>query len=237
MKKRFSAAILSWLLIFSLLAVSGCGSDSKTSSVPEPIKVSDQDITIDETPILLAARPEFRPEDRVREDELVSLHGYFIGMTLAEAQQVWEIPQNMVDYAKGNLNEDYPTLAIFIGNMLYTFEPELAADPKKFDDYVLKSIYYGETVFCTQREQLNVLRDIKLGVMIEDALKSLPGDRTPRKWAVDQLYGKYYEPNSAHLEYITNLGFYELRIYCENSWIRLSFGNSGKLWFAEGFSM
>ena len=199
--------------------------------------VSEENIIVQETPVSLDERPEFRPKDRVREEELVSLHGYSIGMTFAETQQIWEIPKNMIDYAIGRLTPDAPNLYIYVGNMSYEFKPGPDAVADNFDNYVLQHIYYGETIFCTNREPLSVLRDIELGDMIEDALKSLPGNRTPRRWAIDQLYGEYGKPNSASLEYMTNLGFYELRIYCESSWIRLSFGSSGKLWIAEVFSI
>lgn len=211
---------------------------AKPSTDPTPIPptanpVSDEDITVQETPIFLVERPEFRPKDRVREEELVSLHGYSIGMTFAETQQIWEIPQDMIDYAIGRWMPDAPNLYIFVGNMAYDFKPAPDAVVDNFDNYILKQIYYGETIFCTNREPLNVLRDIELGDMIEDVLKSLPGNQTPRGWAIDQLYGEYGKTNSASLEYTTNLGFYELRIYCESSWIRLSLGSSGKLWIAE----
>lgn len=201
------------------------------ASIADPI--SEKTITVQETPVSLAERPEFRPEDQVREEELVSLHGYSIGMTFAETQQIWEIPQNMIDYAIGRRTPDTPSLYIYVGNMAYEFKPgpDTAADD--FDNYVLQYIYYGETIFCTNREPLSVLRDIKLGDTIDDVLKSLPGNRKPQKWAIDQLYGGYGEMNSASLEYITNLGFYQLRIYSENSWIQLLFGSSGKLWIAE----
>lgn len=212
-------------------------STEPTPTPPTADPVSEENITVQETPVSLAERPEFRPEDRVREEELISLHGYSVGMTFAETQQVWEIPQNMIDYAIGRWTPDAPSLGIYIGNMSYVFKPGPDAVVDNFDNYILQQIYYGETIFCMNREPLSVLRDIELGDRIEDALKSLPGNRTPRRWAIDQIYGEYGKPNSASLQYTTNLGFYELRIYCESSWIRLSFGSSGKLWIAEVFSI
>jgi hypothetical protein len=208
-------------------------STGPTPAPPTADPVSEENISVQETPVSLAERPEFRPQDRVREEELISLHGYSIGMTFAETQRVWEIPKNMIDYAIGRWTPETPSLYIFVGNMAYEFKPGPDAAIDHFDNYILQQIYYGETVFCMNREPLCVLRDIELGDMIEDVLKSLPGNRTPRRWAIDQLYGEYGKPNSASLEYITSLGFYELRIYCESSWIRLSFGSSGKLWIAE----
>jgi len=208
-----------------------------TPALPAADPVSEEDITVQETPVSLAERSEFRPEDRVKEEELISLHGYSIGMTFAETQRVWEIPKNMVDYAIGRRMPEAPSLCIFVGNMYYEFKPGPEAAADHFDNYILQQIYYGETIFCTAREPLCVIRDIKLGDMIEDALKSLPGNRTPRRWAIDQLYGEYGKPNSASLEYATGSGFYELQIYCERSGIRLSFGSSGRLWIAEVFSI
>jgi len=214
-----------------------------TEPVPTPPtadSVGEENTAVQETPVSLAERPEFRSKDQVREEELISLHGYSIGMTFAETQQVWEIPKNMIDYAIGRWTPEAPSLYIYIGNMGYEFKPgpdAVTDHADHVDNYVLQHIYYGETIFCANREPLSVLRDIELGDMIEDALKSLPGNRTPRRWTIDQLYGEYGKPNSASLEYITNLGFYELRIYCEGSWIRLSFGSSGKLWIAEVFSI
>ncbi|SHI27120.1 hypothetical protein [Desulfosporosinus lacus] len=211
-----------------------------TEPVPAPPTadpVSEENTAVQETPVSLAERPEFSPEDRVREEELISLHGYSIGMTFAETQQVWKIPKNMIDYAIGRWTPEAPNLYIYIGNMGYEFKPGPDAVADHFDNYILQHIYYGETIFCANREPLSVLRDIELGDRIEDTLKSLPGNRTPRRWTMDQLYGEYGKPNSASLEYITNLGFYELRIYCESSWIRLSYGSSGKLWIAEVFSI
>jgi len=211
-----------------------------TVSAPTPPTadpVSEENITVQVTPVSLAERPEFRSDDRVREEELISLHGYSIGMTFAETQQVWKIPKNMIDYAIGRWTPEAPNLYIYVGNMGYEFKPGPDAVADHFDNYILQHIYYGETIFCANRELLSVLRDIELGDRIEDTLKSLPGNRTPRKWAIDQLYGEDGKPNSASLEYITNLGFYELRIYCEGSWIRLSYGSSGKLWIAEVFSI
>jgi len=208
-----------------------------TSTLPTADPVGEEDITVQQTPVSLAERPEFRPEDRVREEELISLHGYSIGMTFAETQQVWEIPKNMIDYAIGRWTPEAPSLCIFVGNMYYEFKPGPDAAVDQFDSYILQQIYYGETIFCANREPLCVLRDIELGDMIEDALKALPGNRTPRRWAIDQLYGEYGQPNSASLQYTTGSGFYELQIYCESSGMRLSFGSSGKLWIAEVFSI
>lgn len=207
-----------------------------TESTADPLAaepVSEDDITVQETPVSLAQRPVFLPEDPVQDEELVSLHGYLIGMTFAQTQQLWEIPQSMVDYAINRWTQESPSICIYVGNLYYEFKPGQDAAIDDFDNYTLQHIYYGETVFCTNREPLCVLRDIKLGDTIEDALKSLPGNRTPQQWATDQLYGGYGAPGSASLEYTTSLGFYELRIYGENSWIRLSFGSSGKLWIAE----
>jgi len=207
------------------------------STPPTADQVSVKNATVQETPVSLAERPKFLPKDRVREEELISLHGYLIGMTFAETQQVWKIPKNMIDYAISRWTPETPNLYVYVGNMGYEFKPGPDAVADHFDNYILQHIYYGETIFCMNREPLSVLRDIELGDRIEDALKSLPGNRTPRRWTIDQLYGEYGKPNSASLEYITNLGFYELRIYCEGSWIRLSFGSSGKLWIAEVFSI
>ncbi|HWQ51770.1 MAG TPA: hypothetical protein VN369_08205 [Terriglobales bacterium] len=210
----------------------------KVTAGPQPAAdpVSEQDITVEATPVTLTERPEFRPEDRVREEELVSLQGYSIGMTFAEAQQVWEIPKNVVDYGMNRWTPEMPNLCIYVGNMYYDFRPRPDADASDFDNYVLSQFYYGESIFCTNREPLSVLRDIELGDMIGDVLKSLPGNRTPRKWALDQLYGEYRQPDSASLEYTTNLGFYDLRIYCDSCWLQLMFGSSGKLWIAEVYA-
>ncbi|MEA4921070.1 MAG: hypothetical protein VB078_09135 [Clostridiaceae bacterium] len=241
-------SIISLVMAILLFTLSSCSNGTTpaadaavtppTSAVtpaPEPLAepVSNESITVQETPVSLSERPEFSSNDKVLDEELISLHGYSIGMTFAETQKVWEIPQNMIDYAIGRWNSETPSLCIYVGNMYYEFKPKADAASNNFDDYILQHIYYGETVFCANRESLSVLRDIKLGDMIDDVLKSLPGNRTPQKWAIDQLYGEYGMPNSSSLEYITNIGFYELRIYCENSWIRLSFGSSGRLWIAE----
>ena len=212
-----------------------------TPAFPPPTlmadSVSEDTITVQNTPVLLAERPEFRPESPVQEEELISLHGYSIGMTFAETQQIWKIPPSMIDYAISRGAPDVPSLYIYVGNMGYEFKPGPDAAANDLDNYILQYIYYGETIFCTNREPLSVLRGIHLGDMIDEALKSLPGNRTPQKWAIDQLYGEYGQPHSASLEYITNLGFYQLQIYGESSRIQLSFGSSGKLWIVEVFSM
>ena len=65
---------------------------------PTTDPLSEEKIPVQKTPVSLTERPEFTPGDRVREEELISLHGYAIGMTFAETQQVWEIPKPMIDY-------------------------------------------------------------------------------------------------------------------------------------------
>ena len=231
--------IIVLIIVFLLFPLSACSSIETPNdiSLPAISLVTEEDITVQKTPIFLTKRPEFRSQDPVREDELISLHGYLIGMSFANTQQSWKIPQNMIEYAIGLRTPDWPNLYIFIGNMGYEFKPKPDANVDNFDNYILQQIYYGETIFCPDREPLSVLRDIHLGDSIEDALNSLPGNRIPQKWAIDQIYGQYGQPNSASLEYITDLGFYELRIYCENTWIRLSFGSSGKLWIAEAYAI
>jgi hypothetical protein len=59
---------------------------AKPHAEPSPVPitadpVSEEDITVRETPVALTERPEFCPEEQVREEELISLHGYAIGMT------------------------------------------------------------------------------------------------------------------------------------------------------------
>lgn len=198
--------------------------------------VTEADIKMEATPVAIEARPPFDPKDKVTDGELISLQGYTIGMTFKEANEIWEIPQAVVDYGRGRWSAEYPSLCIYLGNMYVEFKPKPDADPNDIDSYTLYHIYYGETVFCSGKEPLSVLRDIKLGDSIGDALKSLPGNRTPRKWALDELYGEYQQPGSAKLEYITNLGFYDLRIYCENSWATLSFHSDGNLWIADVYA-
>lgn len=252
MKRIFSLALA---LAFLLSIFAACGGKDKTdgkateptsatgpqatqpATEPPRPTVTGQDITVSSTPMPLAQRPEFSAGDKVTDDELVSLHGYSIGMTFAETQQIWQIPQEMVDYAAQRMEtDDLSSLYIFIGNMAYDFVPAAGSSSADFDSFVLQRIYYGETIFCETRESLSVLRDIKLGDMIEDVLKLLPGNRTPKKWAIDQLYGTEGKPGSASLVYSTQGGSYELSIYCENSWARLHFGYSGKLWIAEVYS-
>lgn len=84
---------------------------------PPADSVSEDTITVQNTPVFLAERPEFRPESPVQEEELISLHGYSIGMTFAETQQIWKIPPSMVDYAIGRGTPDVPSLYIYLGNM------------------------------------------------------------------------------------------------------------------------
>ena len=231
--------ITALIIVCMLFSLSACSGNETPNNIPLPAisLVTEEDITVQKTPISLTERPKFRPQNLVQEDELISLHGYSIGMSFANTQQIWKIPQKMIDYAIGLRTPDWPNLYIFIGNMGYEFKPEPDANIDNFDNYILQQIYYGETIFCPEREPLSVFRDIKLGDSIDEVLKSLPGNRSPQKWKIDQLYGEYGQPNSASLEYITDLGFYELRIYCENTWVRLSFGSSGKLWIAEIYAI
>ena len=203
---------------------------------PQAAPVTEEDIKMEATPVAIESRPAFEPKDKVTDGELISLQGYTIGMTFKEANEVWEIPQAVVDYGKSRWTAEYPSLCLNLGNMYVEFRPKKDADPVDFDSYTLYHIYYGESVFGSGKEPLSVLRDIKLGDSIGDALKSLPGSRTPRKWALDELYGEYQQPGSASLEYITNLGFYDLRIYCENSFAILSFHSDGNLWIADVYA-
>lgn len=203
---------------------------------PPATPVTEADIKMEATPVTLDGRPPFDPKDKVTDEELISLQGYTIGMTFKEANEIWEVPQAVVDYGKGRWTAEYPSLCLYLGNMYVEFKPKPDADAADFDSYTLYHIYYGETIFGSGKEPLSVLRDIKLGDSIGDALKSLPGNRTPRKWALDELYGEYESPGSAKLEYITNLGFYDLRIYCENSFAILSFHSDGNLWIADVYA-
>lgn len=207
-----------------------------TSVPPQADPVSDADMTLEATPVTLLERPQFDPDDAVGEAEMISPLGYTIGMTFAQAQALWEIPKAVVDYGISRWTAEYPSLCIYLGNMYYEYKPVPNADINDMDAYTLYHIYYGQTIYCTGPEQLPVLRDIKLGDSIADALNALPGNRTPRKWALDQLYGEYGQPGSASLEYITDLGFYDLRIYCENSFAILSFHSDGKLWIADVYA-
>ena len=195
--------------------------------------VTEADIVVAQTPGPFVDRPDFDPQARVQEDELVSPHGYALGMTFAETQKLCALQQNMIDYAVGRENPDTPGLYIFVGNMTYNFEPPAGVATGDYDRYVLTYIYYGETIFCPQRETLSVLRGIRLGDPIGEALKFLPGNHVPQQWAIDQLYGEYGQPDSASLEYLTDLGFYILKIYCKTDVTVLTFGSSGKLWIAE----
>jgi len=203
---------------------------------PPPAPVTEADIKMEATPVTLESRPPFEPKDKVTDGEFISLQGYEVGMTFKEANEIWEIPQTVVDYGMGRWTAEYPSLCLYLGNMYVEFKPKPDADINDFDSYTLTHIYYGETIFGSGPEPLSVLRDIKLGDSIEDALKSLPGGRKPREWALDQLYGKYQEPGSASLEYTTNLGFYDLRIYCDTCWATLSFHSKGKLWIADVYA-
>jgi hypothetical protein len=115
----------------------------------------------------------------------------------------------MIGYAIARRSPESSNLCIFIGNMSYEFKPGPDSPAEDFDSYILQQIYYGESIFCMNREPLCVLRDIELGDMIEYALKSLPG--TGRRGNGDRPAYASMASRTAQPEYITNLGFYELR--------------------------
>lgn len=228
--------------VSAVTSQSAAGSAAQTDAASDaqaaaPDYTIPAELIVDATPGIASERPAFDAQSRVTQDELVSLHGYALGMTLAETQKIWPIPQGMLDYGirmtpeRGNTD-----LVVYVGNMDYVFRPYGDTLPGDYDNYTLDEIYYGETSFCTAKEALPVLRDIRLGTAIGDALKSLPGNHVPQQWATDQLYGELRRPNSADLAYLTELGWYTITIYTDSAWLDLTFGYSGKLWIATAYA-
>jgi beta-lactamase regulating signal transducer with metallopeptidase domain len=191
--------------------------------------VSDADITVSQTPGPFITRPDFDPQARVTEDEMVSLHGYRIGMSFAETQKLYALPQSMVDYAAEREDPIACKFKIHLGNIVYTFFPPYGVPVGDYDRYLLQGIAYGRFDSCTEPENLCVLRNIHIGDGIGDVLKSLPGDHVPRMWAIDEIYGSADQPNSAWFSYQTELGFYYLYINGETLSMQMTFGSSGKL--------